>query len=239
MVETAVRRAGLVVPEWLQEDTEESVMGTQWHQEVIDALATMIGEAGRRYGAGWAVARGITLLGTGARYPDGKPYDPKPDVMALARPLPAGNVAGVSLADVGVPLFIAEVASKSTMGNDIGPKKDVYESVRVPGYIVFDPTGDLIEPALHAWRLDGDRYVPWTADADGWWRSASLDIAFQPAHPFMTVRDRDGQAIDLPSRVYEREARLRESEARLREELEAARRRVAEVEDRLRQRGEP
>ncbi len=55
--------------------------------------------------------------------------------------------------------------------------KDVYESVGVPGYIVFDPTGDLIAPALHAWSLDGDVYVRWTADKDGWWRSESLDKA--------------------------------------------------------------
>jgi len=230
MVETVSRHATFEVSEWLPEDTEESVMGTQWHQEAIDALATMIVEVGRRHGSGWSVARGISLLDTGARYASGRSYDPKPDVMTLARPLPAGDIAGVSLADVSVPLFICEVASRSTLGNDIAFKKDVYEYVGVQEYIVFDAAGGLIAPALHAWRRDKAGYVPWVADDDGWWRSQALHISFQPTQPFMTVRDRDGRQLSLPSRAYEREARL----DRLEEELSDARRRIAEMEDQLR-----
>ena len=60
-------------------------MGSQWHQEAIDALANMLVEVGRRHGTAWGVARGIALLDTGARYPDGKPYDPKPDVVTNRR----------------------------------------------------------------------------------------------------------------------------------------------------------
>ncbi len=168
MVETARRRPTLVVPDWLPADTEEGVLGAQWHQKAIDALATMLGEASRRYRAGWTVVRGIALLDTGAHYRDSSPYDPKPDVMVAPRPLPTGDSAGISFADAGVPLFVAEVASRSTMGNDLGFKKDMYESVGVSEYILFDATGSLIAPALHAWRLDGDAYVPWTADEDGW-----------------------------------------------------------------------
>lgn len=226
MVESTSERAVFVVPAWLPADTEESVVGTQWHQEAIDALATMLAEVGRRHGTGWGVARGIALLDTDARYPDGKPYDPKPDVMVLARPLPEGDIAGVSLADVGIPRFVGEVASKSTFGTDMGLKKDIYECVGVPEYILFDATGSLIAPALHAWRLEEGAYVPWVAD-DGWWRSRSLGIAFQPTQPFLTIRDREGRQLSLPHQAFEREYTLEH-------ELAAAQRRIAEMEAQLR-----
>jgi hypothetical protein len=85
MVGTTTERAIFEVPAWLPPDTEESVVGTQWHQEATGALATMLVEVGRRHGAGWGIARGIALLDTGARYPDGKPYGPKPDVVTNRR----------------------------------------------------------------------------------------------------------------------------------------------------------
>lgn len=44
MIETTTDGVVFVVPDWLPMDTEESVLGTQWHQEAIDALATMLGE---------------------------------------------------------------------------------------------------------------------------------------------------------------------------------------------------
>jgi Uma2 family endonuclease len=226
MVGTTTERAIFEVSAWLPADTEESVARTQWHQEAIGALATMLVEVGRRHGTGWGVARGIALLDTGARYPDGNPYDPNPDVMVLAQPLPVGDIAGVSLADVGIPLFIGEVASKSTLGNDMGFKKDVYEFVGVPEYIVFDATGSLIAPALHAWRLERGAYVPWLAD-DGWWRSRSLSISFQPTQPFMTIRDREGRQLSLPHQAFEREHTLEH-------ELAEAQRRIAEMEAQLR-----
>lgn len=233
MVETAIRPARAAtfeVPSWLPPDTEESVLGTQWHQEAIDALATMLVEVGRRHGAAWGGARGIFLRDTGARYPNGAAYDPKPDVMVLARPLPDEDVAGVSLSDVGAPLFVAEVASKSTLGNDLAFKKDVYAFAHVREYIAFDAAGYLIAPALHAWRLDGDAYVPWAAVEDGWWHSAALGITFRPTQPFMTIRDRDGRTLSLPRRAFEREQMVDQ----LAEELAEAQRRIAELEDQLR-----
>jgi Uma2 family endonuclease len=230
MVGTTTERAIFEVPAWLPADTEESVVGTQWHQEATGALATVLREVGRGHGTPWGIARGIALLDTGARYPDGKPYDPKPDVMVLARPLPTGDIAGVSLADVGIPLFIGEVASKSTLGNDMGFKKDVYEFVGVPEYIVFDATGSLIAPALHAWRLEKGAYVPWVADDDGWWRSCSLGIGFQPTQPFLTIRDREGRQLSLPHQAFEREYTLE----RVEHELAEAQRPIAEMGARLR-----
>lgn len=114
-------------------------------------------------------------------------------------------LAFVSIAELGVPLFIAEIANKSTAGNDLGFKKEVYEFARVPEYITFDAAGHLITPALHAWRLAEEGYVPWVASDDGWWRSHSLGITFQPTQPYLTICDRDGQQISLPRQALQRE----------------------------------
>ena len=226
MIEATTERGAFIVPDWLTPDTEESVVGTRWHQEAIDALASMLVEVGRRHGLAWGVARGITLLGTGARYSDGKAYDPKPDVMVLPHPLPDGDITAVSLSD-GAPLFIAEVVSKSTSGNDLGFKKEVYEFAQIPEYVTFDPSGHLIAPVLHAWRLEGAAYVPWVAGDDGWWHSRALDITFRPTPPFLAIRDRTARDVSLPRRALEREAQLEQ-------DLAEAQRRIAEMEDQLR-----
>ncbi len=231
MIEATTEQGTFIVPDWLTPDTEESVVGTQWHQEAIDALASMLVEVGRRHSLAWGVARGITLLGTGAQYSDGKSYDPKPDVMVLPHPLPDGDITGVSLSD-GAPLFIAEVVSKSTSGNDLGFKKEVYEFARIPEYVTFDPSGHLIAPVLHAWRLEDTAYVPWVADDDGWWHSRVLDITFRPTPPFLSIRDRTGREVSLPRRAFERESQLEQ-------DLAEAQRRIVEMEDQLRRlRGE-
>src|SRR5207253_2939165 len=80
-----------------------------------------------------------------------------------------------------------------------------------------DATGSLIAPALHAWRLEDRAYIPWVADDDGWWRSRSLGISFQPTQPFMTIRDREGRQLSLPHQAFAREYTLEHVEHELAE----------------------
>jgi len=235
------------VPNTLLSDTEESVVGTQWHQNATGFLEDMLVEAARRHGEAWGVCNQIALVGL--QHEDETAYDPRPDVMVLARPLPSGNDSSIHLDDAGVPLFVMEVASRSTGRNDIGDKRHAYEAIGIPEYIVFDPHGDVLRGSLRAWRLQSGAYVPWQADTDGWWYSQSLGISFQPTQPFLTVRDRTGQLIGLSRQVRERveylEHRLDEAEQgraeaeQARAEAEQARaeeaRRRAEIEAQLRQ----
>lgn len=104
------------VPEWLPDDTEESIVGTEWRQEAIGALATMLREVADRRALGWGVCEQIEL--SGLRRPSGKRYSPRPDVMALAQTLSDGR-SSIPLAEAGAPLFITEVASTSTRRNDL------------------------------------------------------------------------------------------------------------------------
>lgn len=141
------------VPDWLLNDTEESGVGTEWHQDAISSLVEMLREAARRRGASWGVCNQIALQGL--RRQDGTAYDPRPDVMVLAQPLPSGRLSSITIAEAGVPLFVAEVASRSTVGNDRGDKRRAYEAIGVPEYVVFDPDGDLLPATIQAWRLEG------------------------------------------------------------------------------------
>ncbi|RKU31610.1 Uma2 family endonuclease [Candidatus Poribacteria bacterium] len=51
------------------------------------------------------------------------------------------------------PDFILEVASPSTFPDDIGPKKDLYESVlKVKEYFIYDPLGQVV-PSFIGYRL--------------------------------------------------------------------------------------
>ncbi len=121
----------------------------------------------------------------------------------------------------------------TTAAAEGGDKRHAYEAIGVTEYVVFDPDGDLLPDVLRAWRLEGGVYVPWQAAPDGWWHSASLEIALEATRPFLGVRDRDGQRIALPSAVRARAQQLereRAEQARLRIVAEQAR---LDMEERL------
>jgi Uma2 family endonuclease len=216
VVQTATWSTTYRVPNTLASDTEESVVGTQWHQEASNQLADMLRDVAARRGAAWGVCEWITLVGL--RHENGTSYDPKPDVMVLRQPLTSGNVASVRLDRVGAPLFIAEIASDSTKGNDQGDKRAAYAAIGVMEYVVFDPDGTLLPEPLMAWRLRDGVYAPWVPDADGWWHSTALDVALQPGRPLMRVRDRDGVEL-APSSVVRQQTRELERQRVALEEL--------------------
>jgi len=221
MVQALHRWTEYRVPDTLPDDTEESVVGTEWHQEAISALTGMLREAARRQGASWDACDQIALMGL--RRTDDRPYDPRPDVMILARPLPSGASSSIALTDAGVPLFIAEVASRGTVSEDIGEKRRVYEAIGVQEYIVYDPDGSLLSTPLRAWRLEDEAFVPWHAEQDGFWHSRVLGVTIEPTQPLLNMRDWMGEPIDPPRRAWERA-----------HEADTLERRVRDLEDELR-----
>lgn len=58
------------------------------------------------------------------------------------------------------PDFVLEIASPSTWAKDLGPKRDLYESLGVQEYWQHDPTGDFLEQPLSGLHLVGGEYVP-------------------------------------------------------------------------------
>ena len=58
------------------------------------------------------------------------------------------------------PDFVLEVASESTASNDLGVKKDYYETLGIGEYWLFDHTGgDYYRARLLGYRLEAGRYV--------------------------------------------------------------------------------
>lgn len=196
------------VPDWLPDDTEESIVGTEWHQEAIGALAMMLREVADRRGLNWGVCEQIEL--GGLLRTDGTSYSPRPDVMVLAQPL-AGHRSSISLAEAGTPLFIAEMASSSTRRNDLEGKKEVYAAIGVREYLIFDSVGNVLPTSVIAWRLASPTatvYTSWEPAADGAWHSSVFDLAFLPLPPFLRVRDRDGTLLETPLGAFQHARRL-------------------------------
>lgn len=231
MVVRALPRDLRVAPNALPDDTEDSIVGTQWHQEAVGAAAVALAYVAERRAASWSVYEEVALRGLFHR--DGRPYTPRPDIYVLAAPLDPG-LAEAALAEVGAPLLVVEIASESTTANDIGDKREAYAGAGVGEYLVFDPTGALIPGQIAAWRLGTDgRFGEWRPREEAW-ESKMLEVAFVVEGPFLRVRDRDGEMMPLARRAlglyYEareqaREAReqAREAQERARQETEARR----------------
>jgi hypothetical protein len=186
------------IPAWLLDDTEESVVGTDWHQEARTTTKLLLREEAYRRGATWGVHEEIEL--SGLPRPGGTFYNPRPDVMVLSSPI-SGKQAAVALSVVGPPLFVAEIASDSTLHNDRQGKRIAYALAGIPEYLIFDPSGDLLDAPVEAWRLPhpGARiYQPWLPEPDGSWHSQSLEVWFVPAPPLLRVRGKDGRLLDPP-----------------------------------------
>ena len=155
------------IPAWLLDDTEESVLGTEWHQEATGATAPMLRAEADRRGTGWGVCEQIEL--SGLPRPGGRTYNPRPDIMVLSQPI-AGHLAAVPLSTVGAPLFVAEIASTWTVKTDLEGKRIAYALAGVREYLVFDPAGTILSTPIIAWRLPhpgAQVYVDLAAGA-GW-----------------------------------------------------------------------
>ena len=67
-----------------------------------------------------------------------------------------------------VPMFIMEITSNSTWRDDIGRKRDLYESWGVSEYWMYDPTEETrLDPLLQGFRLVDGAYAPIQTEFDG------------------------------------------------------------------------
>ena len=124
------------------------------------------------------------------------------------------------------PDFVLEVTSHSTRKEDQGRKREVYASLGVGEYWLFDPTGDWLAPRLQGLRLHGGEYrpLPSVALVDGGLSLRSEALGLGVRH------DEDGRlrfrdpasGEDLAAHDGEHEAR-QAAETRLDEEAAAHR----------------
>jgi Uma2 family endonuclease len=233
----------------LEDDTEETLVGSTHHQDAIVDAYISLKRHRRRRGLPWFVGNQTKLVIP--RAGGQPPYQPSPDLMIHTTAGPEGR-ASLPISNYGPPALVIEVVSPATaLRNDLnfgppGGKPPAYAEIGVNEYLTFDPFGDYIPEQIRAWRLGPEHiYVPWEQDESRRWAS-DLGIAFAPQGWLLRVFDEDGHLIpnyeDLEGTVDTLQETVGSLEATVerqaREKAEDARR-IAELQEALRRaRGE-
>ena len=127
------------------------------------------------------------------------------------------------------PDFVLEITSRTTRGEDQGRKRELYRALGVKEYWQFDPTGDYPEPPLQGRELIAGGYVrmPGREPADG---VLALESGVLGLELHVTAN-----GLRYYDPVTEKYLLSHAEEAARRQAAEA---RVAELEARLRHRGD-
>ena len=132
------------------------------------------------------------------------------------------------------PDFVFEITSRSTRAEDQGRKREVYASLGVGEYWLFDPTGDWLAPRLKGFRLHEGEYrpLPSVALVGGGLslhsEALGLEVRLDEDRSLRLHDPETGEDLPAHEEMRERveqeiaarraaEARLDETEARLRE----------------------
>jgi Uma2 family endonuclease len=197
------QRTSLVTsPGWLlPDDTEESIVGAEWHQLAIRTLVNALRDVAERAHPTWHVGDQLTLLG------------PQPDRRRLWRPKPDVLIhpgAGPQLRreldtrTEGLPALVIEVLSPTTWEQDLaleapsgrvpGKGWGYLELWGVPEYLTFDPRAEFVPGQVRAWRRRQGQTAVWEAGTSGRYESA-LGVSFAVEGPLLRVYDERGQAV--------------------------------------------
>ena len=236
----------VVRPNWLHDDSEEDLVGADWHQEGIRTSVLGLKNISAARNLPWHIGDQLTLVCT---KPDGSPWRPMPDVMLHARG-GGRKRAEMSVSIDGVPELIIEIASPTTWTYDVDTRAGKawgYMHLGVINYLVFDPDGSLMGEQCRGWQIHEGIIRPWRPSArDNRYHALRLEISFRAEGDLLRIFDQDGQPVPFPheqdATIHTQQHVLRHQEQALAQQ-EAQRqeqaRRIAELEAELaRLRGE-
>ena len=247
----------------VEDDTEESVSGSDYHLAAVLALYEVLLRYAQRAVKRWYVTAEVLVL---ANIPERvrNPWRAMPDVYVVLDTEDTFRTSLDTRAGASFPQFICEVASDSTWAKDMVEKQRIYADLGALEYILFDPTKEFLGRSLRAWRRlpDGD-WGEWEANPAGFLESAALDgLRFRAEGALLRVydpigerlptgheldviaRERAARQIEAQRTIEEQAARQVEAQRTIEEQaiqLAQARRRMAELEEgitRLRQQGQ-
>lgn len=176
----------------LKDDSEEDLVGADWHQDAIDTTFEGLWLAGPEEGLPWKVSRQLMVL-MGDLGPK-RDWRPSPDILVH----PTAGTAPLSSFDaaaLGVPPLLIEVASPGTFEYDASAKRDGYMVAGVLEYLLFDPTGELLGGQVRAWRAVPGGFTPWLPADDGRWHSTVIPVSFLPEGLLLRVYDAEGRRM--------------------------------------------
>jgi len=220
----------------IDDDTEESVSGSDYHLAAILALYEVLLRYAQRAVKRWYVTAEVLVLVDIPERVD--TWRAMPDVYVVLDTADTFRASLDTRTGESFPQFICEVASESTWAKDVTEKQRVYADVGALEYIVFDPTTALLGQSLRAWRrqLD-DAWEPWEPDEAGFLTSAALDglrlraegtllRVYDPAGERLPTgqeldviaRDRAARQIEAQRVIEEQTAQLAEAERTAREQ---------------------
>ena len=116
-----------------------------------------------------------------------------------------------------VPDFVMELSSKSTYQNDLGEKMELYASLGIRDYVLYDAEGLYLPTPLMGFTLVNGGYVAMSPNADGGIYSEALNLEFRLRGTHCGIYDPVSEAwLQTPAEAAEAEVtRLREQLARL------------------------
>jgi Uma2 family endonuclease len=208
--------------QWLHDDTEEDLVGADWHQDAIRATVYSLRDLASERHLPWHVGDQLTLVGT---RPDGTEWRPSPDVMVHLEAGVEHRKEMVVRVD-GPPALIVEVVSPSTWAYDVDTRRGKafgYLHLGVPDYLVFDPHADLLGAPCRGWRQHGGVIEEWRPGTDGRYHTSVLGISLQPDGALLRIFDPQGNPVPYPHENAHAARNLRQEMAALRAELERLR----------------
>lgn len=212
---------------WLHDDTEEDLVGADWHQDAIRALVYSLRDLARQRAWNWHVGDQLTLV---AWKPDGTAWRPCPDVMIHPNAGPHRRKE-INARTEGVPALVIEVASQSTWRydvNDAQGKAMGYLRLGVAEYLIFDPLGEFLDAHCRGWQQTDGTTREWLP-VDGLYRTQQLGIAFRVEDDLLRAIDPEGRPVPYPFENAEVAYRLRRENEAQGQEIEELRAELARL----------
>jgi len=128
----------------IDDDTEESVSGSDYHLAAILALYEVLLRYAQRAVKRWYVTAEVLMLVDIPERVD--TWRAMPDVYVVLDTADTFRSSLDTRTGESFPQFICEVASESTWAKDVTEKQRVYADVGALEYIVFDPTTSVVGP---------------------------------------------------------------------------------------------
>ena len=132
-----------------------------------------------------------------------------------------------------VPDFAMEFSSKSTYRNDLGRKMELYASLGIQDYFLYDAEGLYLSSPIMGFTLVGGSYVPILAGPDGGLHSSALGLDFYVGDVGLGIYDSvEDNWLQTPAEsalAYAELALARAETAETRAEQETTRAQTAET----------